>query len=342
MNNNLKKQYEENEKLIHQCEAKIHELKLGDFKERTGRISLMGSLLYLPSLAFFSLINIPGAFIPLATLVASFGMGTLINAHMEKKANCKERLKNVSNATNESERLEEVLIQEMEIERLKNQNDVLNNTTARIEKEEKTYHDFLKNGRFYIYDKRNELSKKDLHKKISDLTKSLEERTNSLNALVDEATIRDKKRSLGDNLDIIFHSMIYSSIPLLLSSLSIIFYPIKPLPSPSIIPLFTIFGTFITTFTGSLIYLNKRKKDSLKAIDRIDSQREIIKRLDLQNQINSHKASLNNIYFSLHDYNKKLLNKEMSESGVSSQAKFIEHNHEFDDTFDNDFKLTLK
>ena len=156
--NNLNDKLNENENAIHQCEAKIHELKLGDFSERVGRISLMGTLFYLPTLAILFLVNTPGVILPVATLGCSYGHGALTNAHLERKAKCKSRFRKVSKSKNESERLEEVLRLEMEIERLKAHSDVITKVRERLSKEDLMYSKLNKSKRFEIVRKREQMT----------------------------------------------------------------------------------------------------------------------------------------------------------------------------------------
>ena len=342
MINNFKNQFDENEKLIHQCEAKIHELKLGDLKEKVGRVSLMGTLYYLPVLLLSFLLNVPGPILPLVTLIGSFGLGAITNAHLERKAKCKSRFKKVSKSKNESERLEEVFRLEMEIERLKCHNQTLQNVVNRISKEDEMHRNFARSGRYILYDKRDELGKKELIKKISFLEKELQSKLTELDSLVDESTIRSKKRISTDKLDVIFHSMVYSTVPMMLSVLPVMTYMIKPLPSPSMIPMFTALGSGLATLCGSYFYLNKNKKDQLKAINRIDNERQKDDRINIEHQINKLKSAINNIYFSLYDYKKKLAVIERSEQDKLAQTKLIEHSPEFIDSLDDDLKLTLK
>ena len=339
----LNNKFNDNDLKIRRCKSKIHELKLGDLGERVGRIALMSTLFYLPILAITFLLNIPGALLPLVTLCGSFGLGTIINGVMEKKANCKKRFKEVSNSKNESERSEEIFRLDMEIERLECQNDILNKVSDRIDKEENIINNhFGKSKHYKLIDKRDSLSKSELVKRIDELENELSLKLNELNTLVDESTLRSKKSNANDKLSTFFYSMVYTMPPLVLSVLPVMSYMIRPLPTPSALPLITTLGAGAITFGGSIAYLSKKNKDSKKAIERIDSERQVDNRLALQHEIDKTKARVNNIYFALYDYKKKLRNIELQESGISNQTKVIEHTHEFENSLDDEYKLILK
>ena len=341
--NNLNDKLNENENAIHQCEAKIHELKLGDFSERVGRISLMGTLFYLPTLAILFLVNTPGVILPVATLGCSYGLGALTNAHLERKAKCKSRFRKVSKSKNESERLEEVLRLEMEIERLKAHSDVITKVRERLSKEDLMYSKLNKSKIFEIVRKREQMTEKELIDKISHLESELEKKLAELDSLVDEDTIRNKKSVGNDKLNMIFHSMIYSMVPLLLTFLTTFTYMIRPLTSFALVPAFSALGIGVCTFVGSMIYFNKKKNDQNKAIARINKDRKEDKRINLDFLISSLKANINNIYFSLQDYKKQLEIISKSKETVVSEPNMnfiLDETEDFD--LENGPKLSLK
>ena len=339
--NNLNDKFNENEKVIRQCEAKIHELKLGDFSERVGRISLMGTLYYLPTLAILFLLNTPGVIIPIATLGCSYGLGAITNGLLEKKANCKKRFRKVSKSKNESERLEEVLRLEMEIGRRNALNDIITKVKERISKEDSMYNKLSKSKRFNIVRKREQMTEKQLKEKIAYLESELEKKILELNSLVDESTIRSKKSVSNDKLNMIFHSMIYSMVSLLLTFLTTFTYMIRPLTGYALVPALSALGIGACTFAGSMIYFNKKKKDHNKAIARVNKDRKEDDRINLEFLIDSLKANINNIYFSLQDYKNQLEIITKSKETVISEPNM---RITLDDTFDleNGPKLSLK
>ena len=343
MNNYFNNKISDNDLQIRQCKAKIHELKLGDFGEKAGRVALMGTLYYLPILGVLFLLNVPGALLPLVTLGSTFGSAAITNGILEKKANCKKRFKEVSKSKNESERLEEIMRLEMEIERLECHNNILSSVSERIKKEEDLINNHIGKSKHYkLIDKRDNLNKNKLVKKIEELENELSVKLNELNCLVDESTLRDKKNITDDKLSTMFYSMIYTMPPLILSIMPVMSYTIRPLPAPSTLPLITTLGVGALTFGGSVAYLSKKNKDSKKAINRIDSERQVDNGLALQYDIDKTKARINNIYFAFNDYKKKLNNIELQESGINKQTKAIEYTHEFEDSLDDEYKLTLK
>ena len=348
MKENLKNEIDQNNKRINQCLYLIHELKLGDFKEKVGRIGLIGGMYYLPVLGVLLFLNIPSSILPPMTLISSFGLGAISNAILENKANCKRRFKNVSKSKNESERLEEILRLEMEIERLKTKNEILESTHKKII-EFNNINESINNRRYFdnkrkyhIIDCDDSLNKEELISRINFLEYDIERKLKKLDYCVDDDIIKDNKNKACDNQNSIFHSMICSTIPAMLSVLSIITYTIKPLSAPSLIPAYTALGSMAATFIGSMIYFNKNKKDKLNAINRIISERDICEESHIPFQGDKLKENIISLYFMLYDYKNKLQKIESCKNNKSVSVKELSEDYTLDDTPNNQMKLTLK
>ena len=112
--------------------------------------------------------------------------------------------------------------------------------------------------------KKSNYSKEELVNKIEQLENDLKIKYDLLDKLSDESVIQNKKNQLNDKISPIFYSAMYSMIPMILSILPIFACIIaRPLPVPSMIPLFTTFVPAILTFFGSLIHFNNKKKNKL-------------------------------------------------------------------------------
>ena len=240
--NKIESEFKENDNLIKKCKAKIHELNLYNLEDRVGRITILSTLLYMP--VFFGLffLEIPGAIFPGATLFTSFGLGTIGNLLAEKKAKCKERFKKVSKSKNEKERIEEILKLEMEIERLQVRNEIINRVKSKHNNEINMIKKLSNSPRYALNIKKSNYTKDELINKINELEKSLKIKYELLDRLSYQSIIKDKKNSLNDKMTPLFQSMMCSFVPMVLSILPVFACIVaRPLPAPSMIPLYTTF-----------------------------------------------------------------------------------------------------
>ena len=334
--------YDNNELSIRKNDAKIHEINLLNLEERIGRTSIMATLLYLP--VFFGLFfsNIPSSIFPGATLFSSFGLGYIINVLVEKKAKCKERIKKVSDAKNETEKLEQIIKLEIESERLNLRNEIINRIKDKHNNEINMVKNISNNDRLSIVMKKSNYSKEELVNKIEQLENDLKIKYDLLDKLSDESVIQNKKNQLNDKISPIFYSVMYSMIPMILSILPIFACIIaRPLPVPSMIPLFTTFVPAILTFFGSLIHFNNKKKNTLKAIKSVTNSNHKV-RNNLHTELDKVKSQITNIICSLNNYKNELENydliKEYNKDKMKSNL-LIEDNYL---SLDDEIKLTLK
>ena len=240
--NELENEFTNNEKSINKNKGIIHELKLYDFEERIGRVGLLGTMLFLPVWLGTFFLGVPTIFAPLINIVGSYGLGSIINLSMEKKAKCKERFRKISNSKNESERIEEVLINEMNIERLKHRNEIIAKVNDKTKEDDQIVQKLSTDKLFLIKFKKSNYSKDELEKRINDIESQLVEKYELLDKLSNEVFIKNIENKSNDKFSQMFYSMITTSVTLLLSVLSLFPIMMNPLHSPSLIPLITTFG----------------------------------------------------------------------------------------------------
>lgn len=338
----LKKMIKRNESSIHKNEALIHELNIVSPDNRLGRIALMGVMCYLPVFPILYFLNVHGIIFPFATVLTSLGASLIINAIVEKKYNCKKRFKKVSKSKNESERIEEIFRLELENEKLKNRNDVINNVIERIEKENELISSVSSNKRYSISKKNQPTNKDKLVWRINLLEDELKKKFEYLDILTEEEFMRNKSKSTHDKLDIFFHSMIASAACLSLYVPTIFAYTARPLASPSLIPLFGILGSGVATFAGGIGFLSKKKRDEQKAVNTINKERDEITALNLDYHINNTKSAINNGLFALKDYKKDLEALNNQKVTLTEPNKIITEEYSYDYTLDDGPKLRLK
>ncbi len=312
--NKIESEFKENDKLIKKCKAKIHELNLYNLEDRVGRITILSTLLYMP--VFFGLffLEIPGAIFPGATLFTSFGLGTIGNLLAEKKAKCKERFKKVSKSKNEKERIEEILKLEMEIERLQLRNEIINRVKSKRNNEINMIKKLSNSPRYALNIKKSNYTKDELINKINELEKSLKIKYELLDRLSYQSIIKDKKNSLNDKMTPLFQSMMCSFVPMVLSILPVFACIVaRPLPAPSMIPLYTTFIPAILAFSGAITHFSFKKKNTTEAIKSITKGSNIKECRNVYSELDRVKSDITNILYSLNSYKNEYENYDLIE-----------------------------
>lgn len=343
--NKTKNEFKTNEKVISKNNAIIHELNLYDFEERIGRISLMSTLVYMPVFFGLYLLGIPGAIFPGATLFASFGLGYAVNVILEKKAKCKERFKNISKSKNESERLEEILRLQMEIERLNLRNEIIERVKEKHNQEINMVKKFSNNGKYSIQMRKSNYTKEQLIKKINELESSLKIKYDLLDKLSDESVIKNTENLLTDKITPLFKSMMCAFVPMILSIIPVFACIVaRPLPAPSMIPLYTTFIPAIGAFVGGLTHFNIKNKNTRKAIKSIKKGNDKNRTSNLYSEINKIKSQITNIICAINTYKNEFENYDLIEEYTrdKNSTKKISSSLEEDLSLNNGPKLTLK
>lgn len=344
--NKTKLELKENMKNISRNKAIIHELNLYNFEDRIGRITLLSTLLYMPILFGLFFIGVPGAIFPGATLFTSFGLGFIGNLIMEKKAKCKERFKKISKSKNESERLEEIFRLEMEIEKLNIRNEIISRVNDKHNQEVNMIKKFSNNEKYSLQMKKSNYTKDELAKKISELEKSLNIKYSLLDKLAYKSVIKDKKNSLKDKMTPLFKSMMCAFVPMILSIMPVFACIVaRPLPSPSMIPLYTTFIPALLTFVGSLSYFNFKNTNTKKAIKSITKDDDDTKDNNVYSELNKLKSQITNIIYSINNYKNEIKNYDLIEEyGMSRNysKNGVSLVEEEDLSLNDGPKLTLK
>ena len=344
--NKLRKEYEENEKKMNKNKAIIHELKLYDPEERIGRISLLSTLLYLPSFFGLYFLNIPSIIFPITVLITSFSAGTFGTYLIEKKAKCLKRFKKVSKAKNEKERIEEVLKLEMEIEKLNLRNEIIKKVCEKHNEEVKFIKKISKDDRYLFKINKSNYTKNELLNKIIILENDLIIKYQQLDNLANNSLLKRKKVVANDKMNSLFHSMIFSSMILMLCVLPILTYQIRPLPNPSIFPLISTMFFGGLTFLGSLTHFHIKRKNINNAINSINENKVILEKTNNEHEINILKSQISNILLSINTYKNEYENYDLIEEYSKIKVdnyKNVE-THEYDESLSMETgqKLTLK
>lgn len=336
----LNNEFKKNENNIIKNKGIIHELNLKDFKEKAGRVTLLSTLLYLPTLLIYFWLNIPSVIFPGATLFTSFALGYIGNAIIEKKARCKERFKNISKSKNESERIEEILKLEIEIEKLHQRNEIITRVNNKQNEESNMIKKFSKNENYTIKKNKSNYSRRELVNKINELERELKQKYILLDNLSNQLVIKNKSNDLNDKLSPIFYSMMAAFVPMALSIMPIFSYTVRPLPAPSVIPLITTFVPAILAFGGSLTYYGLNKKHTKNAIKSINKDNSDDKNIHVN--INKLKTQIANIIYSLNSYRNELENNNYVYDNGYTAERNLEPEKNDDLNLEDGPKLILK
>ena len=344
--NKINSEFEENEMAIRKNNAIIHELNLYNLEDRIGRIAILATLFYLPVFFILFLLGTPGAIFPGATLFTTFTLGFIGNLLAEKRAKCKVRFKNISKSKNESERLEEILRLEMDIERLNIRNEIINRVKAKHNEEISMIKKFSKDKKYSIKMKKSNYSRSELIKKINELENDLKIKYDLLDRLSEKSVIKEKKNSLNDKMTPLFQSMMCAFVPMILSVLPVFACILaRPLPEPSMIPLYTTLIPAAGTFIGTLTHFSFKKKNTNKAINSVTKNNQYNEKDNIYFELNKLKSQITNIICKLNSYKNELENYDVIEEYNKDEKSKIKSNMLVDDndlSLDNNPKLTLK
>lgn len=342
--NELTNNFNENEKSIRENKYIIHELKLYDFEEKIGRISLLGTMLFLPVWIGTFFLGIPTIYLPLINIATSYGIGFIGNFLMEKKANCKERFKKITKSKNESERIEEVLRNQMNIERLQQRNEIITRVKDRHNEDINIFNKLSNNKRFSVKYNKSNYSKNELEKRIKDIETKLIEEYAKLDKISNESFIKETENNSNDKLSHIFYSMLSTAVVLALSVVSLFPIMMNPLPAPSLVPLITTLGLGGLVFTGALTHYSLKRRNTKKAIksikekDFVNFEHNDLELNDIKSKIvnllyklNTYKNELSS-YDTIYENNNLLNNKNLNQTAVLEQGFGL----------DTEMKLTLK
>ena len=133
----LEQSKQENDKKINLYDERTRMSKVNSFENKAINIFAFSMFGYLPIfLASSALINnigvaaftnvIPALSYPAIVIGSSFGVGTLLNSLLNRKFKTKERYKSFSTAKTKTEKLEEEISYQIELEKAKNRNKAIN------------------------------------------------------------------------------------------------------------------------------------------------------------------------------------------------------------------------
>mgnify|MGYP006388019205 CR=1 FL=1 len=145
----------------------------------------------------------------------------------------------------------------------------------------------------------------------------------------------------------LFKSMMCAFVPMVLSIIPIFACIVaRPLPAPSMIPLYTTFVPAILAFVGATTYFSFKKKNTMDAIKSITKESNNKECRNVYSELNKLKSDITNILWSLNSYKNEYENYDLIEeySKIKIDNYKNVETHEYDESLSMETgqKLILK
>lgn len=234
--------------------------KVNQFSYKFPTSLVFGMFGYAPLMLISSLTNVfPITAVPFIIIGGGITTGILGNFILEKIYKPKERLRDLSDAETESELLYEEIKNEIELEKVKNRNAILNDALTLIKSNYNTLSSMRE--KYEIQSKNIPESIEEVDKRIKKLEERLEELLSKLDDYSTRKILKDRFWKLDKKgtsiMDIISYSLVAGVISMLV--LDMPFILVKDIMPMTIIQLFT---PFIVGVLGTSAYNLKRETDS--------------------------------------------------------------------------------
>lgn len=212
---------------------------------------------------------IPGDAFPYIIIGGALCIGTIGRKLLEWKSKSKERLKSFTNASTQSEKLEEEVKYSIELEKAKNRNNAIQQTIDSLNSNQSILNSL--SSRYDINDRIESKSSEDAQKKVEELSTLLESKTNELDILSAQKVLHEKfwriRTKWQKGLDATMASMMGGLIAMAYVEIPFI---IMDSLSHSIVS--SIFAPLIVGMVGTGAYMVKRNRDNQKVFNILNSE----------------------------------------------------------------------
>ena len=282
----LKQELEKNYEQINLCDERTRMSKVTSPEYKTGltlSFSMIGYLVFfasssilIKSVGVSTFTNaIPALSFPAVLVGGSLGVGTLIRTLMDKKFHVKKRLKSFSTAKTQSEKLEEEIHYQIELEKANNRNLVVEQAINDLDANERVIRNL--SSEYDISDKEISKDEKEMEKTIKELSTVVKEQYNKLNVLSTQKILNKRfllVRSKFQKIQDVMLTVGLSCIaPWLLTNLPLMMVDEAIPYSSSILSLLaTTLAPFAVGIGGASLYMAKKNKDQKKVFNNLNSQ----------------------------------------------------------------------
>lgn len=278
----LKQELEKNYEQINLCDERTRMSKVTSLEYKTGltlSFSMIGyliffasSLILIKSVGGSTFTNvIPALSFPAVLVGGSLGVGTLIRTLMDKKFHVKKRLKSFSTAKTQSEKLEEEIHYQIELEKVNNRNLVVEQAINDLDANERVIRNL--SSEYDISDKKISKDEGEMKKTIKELSTVVKEQYNKLDVLSTQKILNERFLSVRSKFQKIWDVVVTVDLSCI-ASWALINLPLMMLDYNSAISslLATTLAPFAVGIGGASLYMAKKNKDQKKVFNNLNSQ----------------------------------------------------------------------
>lgn len=278
----LKQELEKNYEQINLCDERTRMSKVTSLEYKTGltlSFSMIGYLVFfasssilIKSVGVSTFTNVISALSFPAVLVGgSLGVGTLIRTLMDKKFHVKKRLKSFSTAKTQSEKLEEEIHYQIELEKANNRNLVVEQAINNLDANERVIRNL--SSEYDISDKKISKDEGEMKKTIKELSTVVKEQYNKLDVLSTQKILNKRFLSVRSKFQKIWDVVCTVDLSCI-ASWALINLPLMMLDYSSAISslLATTLAPFAVGIGGASLYMAKKNKDQKKVFNNLNSQ----------------------------------------------------------------------
>lgn len=281
----LEQTKEENDKKIGLCDERKRMSKVNSFEYKAGTtlsFSMIGYLaIFLTSTILINSLGvtaftkiIPALSFPIIVGGGSLGIGAIIRILMDKKFRTKERLKAFSTAKTQTEKLEEEIHYQIELEKANNRNLVVEQAINVLNYNESMLRRI--SSKYDINGKSTSKAEAEAKKRIEELSNLIKEQYNKLDIFSTQKILHDrfwrirskfqKRTDMSTVAGITgMFIMFFTGFPLIMVNDAITYSSTFPSLATTLTP-------FVAGIVGACGYMVKRNKDHKKVFDNLNYQ----------------------------------------------------------------------
>lgn len=218
-------------------------------------------------------INIPSEIIPILITGSTLGIGSFASHLQNKKYKVKERFQSFSKAKKQTEKIEEEVYYQIELEKAKNKNKIIQKVFDTIETNQELLNTL--SSKYNTNEKQVTKTPEESTELLKEMSKILEDKYTELDLLTTKKILNDnfwKVRSKANNIMDTFIASIFGGMGTLMITS---FLPIMAMSntfkaSPILVKNIYFWGSLIVGSLGGNIYWIKRSKDRKEAFLRLN------------------------------------------------------------------------
>lgn len=240
-------------------------------------------LLFIPSVILIKTLGtsvitniLPGFSYPIVMLGGSLVMGTIGKIILDKKYKTKERFKSFSSAKTETEKLEEEVHYQIELEKIKNRNKAINEAIEVLGSNQSMLSRI--SSRYDLIDKNELQTTETAEKKVEELSAIIEEQYKELDIYSTQNVLHNRFWKVRSKFERIMNATLFPMMGGMLT-MSVTLIPLFFMKVADMMPKTSSLGALAIAFTplvasviGCSAYVLKTNKDHKKLFNKLNSQ----------------------------------------------------------------------